>query len=32
MRERAQLLGGEVDITGIDGGGTTLCVRFPLRR
>ncbi|MGA8810888.1 MAG: PAS domain-containing protein [Thermoanaerobaculia bacterium] len=31
MRERAHLLGGEVDITGIDGGGTTLSVRFPLR-
>jgi PAS domain S-box-containing protein len=30
MRERAHLIGGEVDIVGLTGTGTTLCVRVPL--
>jgi PAS domain S-box-containing protein len=30
MQERAHLIGGEVEITGLDRGGTTLCVRVPL--
>ncbi|HUI25931.1 MAG TPA: sensor histidine kinase [Candidatus Kryptonia bacterium] len=31
MRERARLLGGDVDIRGVAGGGTTVRVRIPLR-
>jgi PAS domain S-box-containing protein len=30
MRERAHLLGGEVEITGVEGEGTTVTVRFPV--
>jgi two-component system, NarL family, sensor histidine kinase UhpB len=30
MRERAHLIGGQVDIAGSAGGGTTLQVRVPL--
>jgi PAS domain S-box-containing protein len=30
MRERAHLIGGQVDIAGLEGGGTTLHVRVPL--
>ena len=30
MRERAHLIGGEVDITGIEGEGTTVILRVPL--
>jgi two-component system, NarL family, sensor histidine kinase UhpB len=30
MRERARLIGGHVDIAGIEGCGTTLRVRVPL--
>jgi signal transduction histidine kinase len=30
MRERAHLIGGEIDITGIEGEGTTVTVRIPL--
>jgi PAS domain S-box-containing protein len=32
MRERAHLLGGEIDITGIEGEGTTVIVRLPILR
>lgn len=30
MRERAHLIGGEIDISGVDGTGTTVTVRLPL--
>jgi PAS domain S-box-containing protein len=30
MRERAHLIGGEIDVTGIDGEGTTLTLRLPV--
>jgi len=30
MRERAHLIGGEIEITGIEGEGTTVTVRIPL--
>jgi PAS domain S-box-containing protein len=30
MRERAHLVGGEIEITGIEGAGTTVTVRLPL--
>jgi signal transduction histidine kinase len=30
MRERAHLVGGELDITGEEGAGTTVSVRIPL--
>jgi PAS domain S-box-containing protein len=30
MRERAHLIGGEIEITGIEGAGTTVTVRLPL--
>jgi signal transduction histidine kinase len=32
MRERAHLIGGELDITGIPGEGTTVKIRFPIVR
>jgi signal transduction histidine kinase len=32
MRERAQAFGGKVDVIGVPGLGTTVTVRFPLRR
>jgi PAS domain S-box-containing protein len=32
MQERAHLIGGRVDIVGLKGTGTTLCVRVPLAR
>ena len=30
MRERAHLIGGRVDITGVEGKGTTVAIRIPL--
>jgi signal transduction histidine kinase len=32
MRERAHLLGGDVDITGVEGEGTTVTLRMPIAR
>jgi signal transduction histidine kinase len=32
MRERAHLIGGEIEITGIEGEGTTVTVRLPTVR
>jgi len=32
MRERAHLIGGEIDITGVEGEGTTVTVRLPIVR
>lgn len=32
MRERAQLIGGEIDISGIEGEGTTVILRLPVAR
>ncbi len=32
MRERAGMVGGTVDITGADGGGTRVTVRVPLAK
>jgi signal transduction histidine kinase len=32
MRERAHLIGGEIDITGVEGEGTTVTVRIPIVR
>jgi signal transduction histidine kinase len=32
MQERAHLIGGRVDLVGLKGTGTTLCVRVPLAR
>ena len=32
MRERAHLIGGEIDITGVEGKGTSVTVRLPLVR
>jgi signal transduction histidine kinase len=32
MRERVYLIGGKIDITGYDGGGTVVAVRIPISR